>query len=254
MKTESKGAERVMLVKQKSVRTILPPREANEGVIASIFYRFIFKKFVIAKWELNLVILAFFTFIDLRTLGITNYSQMKVVVEDKNTLPEVRQKIEAMGYITNSVVDTVEQINNLFVTARTLLALVGAVALAIASLGMFNTLTVSLLERTREIGLMKALGMKSEEVKELFLTESMIMGIFSGVLGIVIGVLGGKLLGLFLSLFSLTKGLGYIDVAHVPLFFLVLVIVLSVVVGVVTGLYPSRRAKNISALNALRYE
>ncbi len=116
--------------------------------------------------------LMYVPFLDIRSLGIVNYSQVKIVAQDTQSLMKVRRQIEAMGFITQSAADTVSQISSIFATARMVLALLGTVALAVASLGMFNTLTVSLLERTREVGLMKAMGMKSEEVKELFLTES----------------------------------------------------------------------------------
>ncbi|MBT4359228.1 MAG: FtsX-like permease family protein [Candidatus Pacebacteria bacterium] len=193
-------------------------------------------------------------FIDLRSLGITNYSQAKISTETQKGLPEVRQKIEAMGYVTQSVADTVSQINSLFSTARSVFALLGMVALAVAALGMFNTLTVSLLERTREVGLMKAMGMRSEEVKELFLTESMVMGFYGGILGIVLGVVAGKFLSLILTIFALSRGAGVINISHVPFYFIVLIAVLSLGVGIATGIYPARRATKISALNALRYE
>jgi len=193
-------------------------------------------------------------FIDLRSLGVTNYSQAKVIVNDKGDLEKVRTQIEAMGYTTNSVVDTVNQITSLFATVRRVLAIVGFVALIVAGLGMFNTLTVSLLERTREVGLMKAMGMKSEEVKELFLTESMIMGFFGGIIGIFVGFLVGKIVSLIISALAIFKGVGFVDIAFIPFGFFVIVVVISLAVGVVTGMYPAKRASKISALNALRYE
>lgn len=193
-------------------------------------------------------------FIDLRSLGITNYSQVKVVVNETASLSKARKQIEGMGYMTRSVADTVAQINSLFKTVRTLLALLGLVALAVAALGMFNTLTVSLLERTREVGLMKALGMKSEEVSELFLTESMIMGFCGGIFGIILGFFAGKLTGLVLSIFAIFRGVGVIDISYLPLGFVAIIVVLSLVVGIATGIYPAKRATKISALNALRYE
>lgn len=193
-------------------------------------------------------------FLDLRSLGITNFSQAKVVVKDQSELAKTRRQIESMGYITRSVADTVAQINSLFATARSVLMLLGMVALAVAALGMFNTLTVSLLERTREVGLMKAMGMKSSEVQELFLTESMMMGFFGGILGIILGWFLGKLIGIFLSLFSIFKGVGFVDVSYIPLPFILVIILLSLLVGLVTGIYPAKRATKISALNALRYE
>jgi len=193
-------------------------------------------------------------FIDLRTLGITNFSQVKVVVKDQNELSKARRQIESMGYITRSVADTVAQINSLFATARTVLMLLGMVALAVAALGMFNTLTVSLLERTREVGLMKAMGMKSSEVQELFLTESMIMGFFGGIMGIILGWILGKIIGIILSFFAIFKGVGFVDISYIPLPFILVIVFLSLLVGLITGIYPARRATRISALNALRYE
>lgn len=193
-------------------------------------------------------------FIDLRSLGITNYSQVKLVVKNQAELAKTRRQVEAMGYATRSVADTVEQISSLFATLRTVLMLLGMVALFVAALGMFNTLTVSLLERTREVGLMKAMGMKSSEVQELFLTESMIMGFFGGILGIVLGWTLGKLIGIILSFFAIFKGVGFVDISYIPFSFIVVIVFLSLLVGIVTGIYPAKRATKISALNALRYE
>lgn len=193
-------------------------------------------------------------FTDIRSLGVNTYSQLKVVTKSDEVLPKVRRQIEGLGFATKSVADTVKQIESLFRVLRIVLAVVGMVALSIAALGMFNTLTVSLLERTREVGLMKAMGMKSKEVQELFLTESMVMGFFGGVLGIIIGLSGGVLVSLVLSIISLSKGGGLVYIVHLPLGFITFVFFLSLIVGIVTGIYPATRARRISALNALRYE
>ncbi len=193
-------------------------------------------------------------FIDIRSIGVERYSQAKVIVEDKGHLSEVRKQVQVLGYKTSSVADTVSRINSLFSTARMFLLALGLIALVVAALGMFNTLTVSLMERTREVGIMKAMGVKSTEVKDLFLTESMIMGILGGLGGILIGWLAGKGVSLVLTLFAVFKGAGSVDVAVIPMFFLFIIIFLSLLVGFVTGFYPAKRATDISALNALRYE
>lgn len=198
--------------------------------------------------------LFYIPFIDLRSMGLTNYSQARVIVNSKDELGHVRAQIESEGFVTQSVADTVTQINSVFATATFILALLGFVALAVASLGMFNTLTVSLLERTREVGLMKAMGMKSDEVKELFLTESLIMAFFGGLLGLFLGFLAGQVLSIILSVFSVTRGVGFVDISYIPFSFILLILGLSLLVGLVTGIYPARRATRISALNALRYE
>ncbi len=193
-------------------------------------------------------------FLDVRSLGVNRYSQLKVISKDNASLREIRTTIESAGYGTVSVSDTVAQIDSLFSNFRLILSILGLVALSVAALGMFNTLTVSLLERTREVGLMKAMGLKSDEVKSLFLTESMIMGLYGGILGLLLGIGLGKLLSLILSALSVVKGVGFVDVSYVPLSFVVFVIFLSILVGIATGYYPAKRATKISALNALRYE
>ena len=191
---------------------------------------------------------------DVLGLGVNNYSQAKLVVGNRNDLADVRTKVDGYGYQTSSVADTVAQIDSMFVTIRLILASFGFVALAVASLGMFNTMTVSLMERTHEVGVMKAMGMLSSEVKELFIAEAMVMGILGGFFGVMMGFLGGQILSLALSVFSLANGIGWVNVSYIPFPFVVFVLILSFVVGVSTGIYPARRATKISALDALRYE
>ena len=191
---------------------------------------------------------------DAKRLGVSIYSQLKVLTDSQEKLAEVRKKIEFLGFKTDSTADTVIQIESLFKTLRMILGLLGTIALAVASLGMFNTMTVSLLERTREVGVMKAMGMLSNEVRELFLAESMIMGVGGGVFGILLGFTLGKILSLILSSISVVSGQGMINIAYIPWFFTVFILLISFIVGMVTGWYPSKRARQVSALNALRYE
>lgn len=196
----------------------------------------------------------YFHLADAKRLGIKNYSQMTVIVKEKESLAGVRKLIETMGFKTSSAADTVLQIETIFGNLRLLLGLLGTIALAVASLGMFNTMTVSLLERTREVGVMKSIGMLSDEVKELFLAESLIMGIGGGTFGVVLGYFLGKLLSLILTSISLVKGQGTMNMSYLPWFFVLFIIAISFMVGIITGWYPSKRARQISALNALRYE
>ena len=191
---------------------------------------------------------------DMDKLGITNYSQIKIVLSKQDFLPEVRKQIETLGFRTASTVDTVTQIESLFANLRVILALMGMVALGVASLGMFNTLTVSLLERTREIGGMKTMGVISNEVQDLFLAEAMILGLSGGFGGLVLGYIVGNLISFLISIIAIANGQGYLNLTYIPLFLSSFIIVASFFVGLLTGLYPARRAKHISALNALRYE
>jgi len=138
---------------------------------------------------------------DLKTLGIKNYSEARIIANKDNDIPSIRKAIEGRGYLTQSVQDTLDRIQTLFSGVRVSLLLLGILALSVASLGMFNTLTVSLLERTHEVGLLKAMGMKSTEVKKVFLSESLILGFFGGVVGLILGYLLGYILNMILSFF-----------------------------------------------------
>lgn len=193
-------------------------------------------------------------FEDLYKLGIKNFSQFKMILKDQDDLPKVRKDIETMGFRTTSTFDTVKQIESLFANLRLLLAILGMVALGVASLGMFNTLTVSLLERTRETGGMKAIGMVSDEVQDLFLAEAMIMGLSGGVGGLIFGTLVGSALSVIVSVIAISQGQGFLQLNYLPPTFVIFIIISSFVVGLLTGLYPAYRAKKTSALNALRYE
>ena len=191
---------------------------------------------------------------DIKQMGIATYSQAKIVVDSPSVLDQTRKQIELQGFKTTSVVDTVSQIENLFASLRVLLGILGVVALSVAALGMLNTLTVSLLERTHEVGMMKAIGMKSQEVENLYLTESMIMGFLGGIGGLLVGYIAGKATSFILSTFALSKGYGFLDITFIPYSFVILILTISVLVGLLTGIYPAKRATKISALDALRYE
>lgn len=161
-------------------------------------------------------------------MGISTYSQAKIVVNDQSVLPQTRKQIELQGFKTTSVVDTVSQIENLFATLRFLLGVLVVVALAVAALGMLNTLTVSLLERTHEVGMMKAIGMKAQEVGP-YLTESMTMGIMGGVGSLFVDYATSKATSFFHSTYALSKGYGFLDITFIPYTFVILILAISVI-------------------------
>jgi ABC-type antimicrobial peptide transport system permease subunit len=107
--------------------------------------------------------------------GVTNASSVKAVATGRDQVPEIRKQIESLGFSTTSPLDTIEQINQVFSLLQMILIGFGGIGMVIATLGMFNTLTISLLERTREIGLMIELGARQQDVKRLFVIESLLL-------------------------------------------------------------------------------
>ncbi len=192
--------------------------------------------------------------LELEDFALSEFSQLRIIIENKDQILDVRRQIEVLGFETTSVMDTVSEVKDLFNYAKIGLLIVGAIALSIAILGMFNTLTVSLLERTREVGLMKTIGMKADEIRSLFINESMLMGITGGALGVGFGMFMGFAVSLVLSVFSMGRGGEYIMVSFLPWYLIFSIIVVSTFVGFLTGLYPSGRAVKMAPLDALRYE
>jgi len=188
---------------------------------------------------------------DFESMGVAKYTLAKVLAKDTPALAKVREQIEAMGFYTRSLADTLAQVERLFRVMRFLLGSFGMIAFIVALFGMFNTLTVSLLERTREIGVMKTFGTTDTDVIRLLLVESSLMGIMGGLLGIVFGISVGYLINI---LSMLLKQDTAVTLFQFPFGFLILVFLLACSVGLLTGIYPAQRAKKISALNALRYE
>ncbi len=206
---------------------------------------------VISNFEIPVI---YIPIADVKKLGVTTYSQARILTFSQDEVSEIRQKVDILGYRTESILDTITQIEATFKNIRMVLTAVGMVALAVASFGMFNTLTVSLLERIREVGLLKVMGMKSVEIKDLFLTEAILLGLGGGFLGIFIGVASGSVVSTIISTVATSRGYESIQVASIPVSSILGILFVATFTGILTGLYPSRRATKISALNALRYE
>lgn len=187
--------------------------------------------------------------------GFQDYNQVKVVVASKEDVPAVRKQIESQGFLTASPVDTLDQINQVFTILNFLLAGFGGIGMVIAVLGMFNTLTISLLERTKEIGLLISLGARRKDVKRLFIIEALALSFMGAVFGIVVAWALGR--GINMALFNLAQSRGVGDtfsVFFIPLWLIVGILAFTAITGLIVVAYPARRASRISPIDALRHE
>jgi ABC-type antimicrobial peptide transport system permease subunit len=149
-----------------------------------------------------------------------------------------------------------DQIKKVFFWIRLLLAALGLVAVIVASIGMFNTLTVSLLERTREIGIMKSLGVKKVDIYRLFLLEAVLMGFFGGVAGITLAYVLQQLTIFILSLLANDSPQGKVP-DHLFLNHWYIIggaMLFAITIAFLTGVYPARRAMRLKIIDAIRYE
>lgn len=186
--------------------------------------------------------------------NLKHYSQAKIEIGSPQDEEKIRKLIENLGLKTEYVGETVSQINEVFRFFEIILGSFGLIALIVASLAMFNTLTISLLERTREVALLKILGMKKKAIETLFLAEAIMMGIIGGTAGIIMGIIFSDFANYLLNSYALKSGGQAVRVFVHPFWFVIVVMLFSILVGFLTGIYPAKRATRINALDVMRYE
>ena len=182
------------------------------------------------------------------------YSAAKVHISNLDDIPRVADGIRRLGFRVDTVTDTVSEIKKVFHYVQITLGSLGAVAIGVASIGMFNTLTISLLERTKEIGIMKALGVRRGDIQRLFLTEAALMGLIGGLAGISLAVILQQLtVFAFTLLAQALQGTVPQLFVNQPLIFGAF-LAFSIIIALLTGLYPARRAMKLNPIEAIRFE
>ena len=180
------------------------------------------------------------------------YAKVKVKCHSGDVLGSARDAISQKGFSVSSLSDTVTQVNKLFQVVNIVLGLFGIVTLAVSSIGMFNTMTVALLERTREIGIMRSIGASKLDILSMFIIESTLMGFFGGIAGIILGVASGQLVNLIFNIAAKYMGGKSLNLFAYPLWFLGFIVVFSIFIGFATGIGPAKRASALDPLEALR--
>jgi putative ABC transport system permease protein len=187
-------------------------------------------------------------------VGIEEYERIQVNVIDNDNLPLVEEDLIEKGYRVTALSKTVEQATKIFQGIQVVLATFGGIALIVSAIGMFNTMTVTLLERTKEIGIMRTIGASPNDVKYLFVSESVVVGFLGGLSGILMGVVLGGTVNIFLNLVASKYGGQAVQLFAFPLDFLTFIALFSAGVGYLTGIFPARRASTLNPLDAIRYE
>jgi putative ABC transport system permease protein len=190
----------------------------------------------------------------LANITYTNYVGAKVKVSNSENMTNVREQIIGMGFLVSVLQDTIDQVTKIFSIVQIVLGLFGLIALTVSAIGMFNTMTVILLERTNEIGIMRSIGVTRKDVRKLFIFEAMIMGFLGGLGGVLLGYLGGFLANVGINLLANYFGGQALDLFSSPTWFVVLIILFSTIIGFMTGVFPAQRAAKINPLDALRYK
>jgi putative ABC transport system permease protein len=192
------------------------------------------------------------------------YDQITVFATSRETAGEVSDMIRKMGYGAGGMGDYLEQLNNFFVTMRLMLGAVGGVALLVAAFGVANTMMMAILERTKEIGIMKAIGANNETILTLFLLEAGLVGFVGGLVGVLLSKALQNLINSGIQ--NMPQGEGGINflpidpstiggnLIVIPQELIIFALVLATGVGIVAGLYPAWRAANMPPVLALKHD
>lgn len=188
--------------------------------------------------------------------GQTEGYEMAVVrVVDPAQLTAVRAKITELGFGSFSIVDEIDQIRTVFLIIDSVLGLLGGISLLVASFGIANTMIMSILERTREIGIMKAIGAEDREIKLIFFVEAAVIGVVGGVMGVLVAwgidALANRLAYRFILK---PQGASFIDFFDLPPYLWLGAILFALVVSILAALYPASRAARIDPVRALRHD
>jgi putative ABC transport system permease protein len=182
------------------------------------------------------------------------YNTITVKVKDPKSTQDVEDEIRKLGYSVFSITDALRGAKSAFIILDIVLGLIGSIALTVSSLGIVNTMVMSILERTREIGIMKAVGAGNGDVRKIFLIEASVIGLAGGLLGTALGWIVGQLINLGANIYIRSQGGTPGTLFLLPLWLMGLAIAFSVVISLIAGSFPASRAARLDPIQALRHD
>jgi putative ABC transport system permease protein len=182
------------------------------------------------------------------------YSLVNVKLSSPRFVDPVQEEIEKMGFGTFALMDQFEELKRGFLILDGVLAAVGMIAIVVASLGIVNTMVMSILERYAEIGIMKAVGASDKDVKKIFFFEASMIGFLGGVLGLGLGWLVSVLINHVVNAFLAGEGVPFIQFFNFPLWLCLGAVAFAILVSLAAGIYPAVRAARVDPVVALRHD
>lgn len=184
----------------------------------------------------------------------TTYPSLSVRAKSASLVENLEASIKNMGFAAFSLLDASKSLRTFFSVFDLLLGIFGSLALAVATLGIVNTLVMAILERRREIGVLKALGAADSDVQQLFFVEAGVMGVFGGILGVTLGWVLGRIITFGTNMYLKRQNLNPIELSAVPWWLVLAALLFAVFVSLIAGMYPASRAAKLNPVDALRYE
>lgn len=186
-----------------------------------------------------------------------SYRAVELRVADPSRIKPVTEKITQLGFRAFSVTNQLEEIERIFLIINSSLALLGGIALLVASFGISNTMIMSIRERTREIGIMKAIGGSDSEIMRIFFVEASLIGLLGGTLGVSCGWLIDRVANALANQWIVRQtgqAVRYVQFFSIPWYLWTGAILFAVVISLLAAIYPARSAAKVDPIKALRHE
>lgn len=183
-----------------------------------------------------------------------SYQSVSVKVRRAQDVQDIEAKIKAMGYNAFSLNDALQGAKRAFILVDILLSLIGSIALAVSSLGIMNTMVMSILERTREIGVMKAIGASDGDIRRIFLVEASAIGVLGGLFGLALGWIVARGVNIAANIYIARQGGEAGNLFTFPLWLVGGALAFSWLISLIAGSYPANRAAKLNPIQALRHD
>lgn len=187
-------------------------------------------------------------------LDRNGYPAIYVSAESKDQSEAVAAAIKQLGYGAAAGQEEINSQTQAFTIIGAVLGGIGAIALLVAAIGVINTMVMATLERTREIGIMRAVGATKKTVRRLFTVEAGVLGFMGGVFGVALSFGVAILVNSVLNEQLADSGITDRNIVSVPPTIAVAVLAVTTLIGMLAGRLPARRAANLDPVEALRYE
>ncbi len=188
------------------------------------------------------------------SIAETGFPYMSVTVDEADNVAAVAEEIKKLGVGAITSEEFLEGILKAFLVVEIVLGAIGSIALLVAAIGIINTMVMAIMERTREIGVMKAVGASRNTIKKLFTLEAGMIGMLGGAFGLLVGWRLGQLVNWIAGYFMEEQSFSVESVIVMPWWLFIGVLGFTFLVGVLSGLYPAARASKLDPIEALRRE
>lgn len=181
-------------------------------------------------------------------------NSVTVSAKSIDDVKSITSEIEKLGYGASSFESVVKMVKSFFAVFEGILAIGGIIVIFVAAIGVINTMTMSIYERTRSIGIMKAVGASRSSIRKIFIAESGAIGFLGGIMGLGFGWINSKILSLVLNQYLKSKSIDTVQIFSMPLWLILGAVGFAVVISILSGLLPAARASKLDPIESLRYE